>query len=257
MTTPIGVITFPGSNGDHDAAFAFRENLGVPVRLIDYRETDLGDVAAIVLPGGFSYGDHLRCGAIARFAPVMTPLRAFAARGGPVLGICNGFQILTEAHLLPGALLRNKTLRFHCHWTHIQIEQTATAWTNRCEPGQVLRLPVAHGDGAYFADGPTLERLEGEGRVAARYCGNSGDISHSISSDETRVDTADSMDMTIEAGGDVNPNGSVNRIAGVTNEQGNVVGLMPHPERAADSLVGGEDGLVILRSGLAALQVGV
>ncbi len=267
MTAQIGVITFPGSNGDHDAVFAFSENLGVPVRLIDYRETDLDGVDAIVLPGGFSYGDHLRCGAIARFAPVMTPLRAFADRGGPVLGICNGFQILTEAHLLPGALLRNKTLRFHCHWTQIQIEQTATAWTNRCETGQVLRLPVAHGDGAYFADGPTLERLEGEGRVVARYYGSSDDISLEANSEASPRQRSGRADLPGgaaavspgEAGVDVtvNPNGSVNRIAGVANERGNVVGLMPHPERAADPLVGGEDGLVILRSGLTALQVGV
>jgi phosphoribosylformylglycinamidine synthase len=256
MTARIGVITFPGSNGDHDAVFAFRENLGVPVRLIDYRETDLGDVDALVLPGGFSYGDHLRCGAIARFAPVMTPLRAFVARGGPVLGICNGFQILTEAHLLPGALLRNKTLRFHCHWTQIRIEQPATAWTNRCSSGQVLRLPVAHGDGAYFADGPTLERLEGEGRVVARYCGASRDISPTISDETERAEVMDPAAVINEAKSGVNPNGSVNRIAGVTNDRGNVVGLMPHPERAADALVGGEDGLLILQSGLAALQVG-
>ncbi len=264
MTARIGVVTFPGSNGDHDAVHAFQVNLGVPVRLIDYRETDLSDVSAIVLPGGFSYGDHLRCGAIARFAPVMTPLREFAERGGPVLGICNGFQVLTEAHLLPGALLRNRTLKFHCHWARIEIKQTDTAWTNLCQPGQVLRLPVAHGDGAYFADGPTLERLEGDGRVVARYCGTSRDISLQVSGGgapsaigdvEADASSADPYVHAVDAA--VNPNGSVNRIAGVTNERGNVVGLMPHPERAADPLIGGDDGLVILRSGLAALQVGV
>jgi phosphoribosylformylglycinamidine synthase len=241
MADQIGVVTFPGSNGDQDAVFAVRESLGAPVRLIDYRETELGNVAALVLPGGFSYGDHLRCGAIARFAPVMDAIQAFAARGGPVLGICNGFQILTEAHLLPGALLRNKSLRFHCHWTQIQIEQTATAWTNECRIGQVLRLPVAHGDGAYFAEATTLARLEGEGRVVARYCVPAGDIS--LESNE--------LDEII------NPNGSLNRIAGITNERGNVVGLMPHPERAADPLVNGEDGLFILRSGLSAVNAGV
>lgn len=261
MTARIGVVTFPGSNGDHDAVHAFQESLGVPVRLIDYRETDLDNVSAIVLPGGFSYGDHLRCGAIARFAPVMSSLREFAERGGPVLGICNGFQILTEAHLLPGALLRNRTLRFHCHWTQIQVEQTATAWTNLCQPGQVLRLPVAHGDGAYFADGPTLERLEGEGRVVARYSGIAHDISPEVQGDsDARAEAPRALDVPLvgdRADAAINPNGSVNRIAGVTNERGNVVGLMPHPERAADPLVGGEDGLVILRSGLAALQVGV
>lgn len=249
MADQVGIVTFPGSNGDHDAVFAFQENLGVTVRLIDYRETDLGGVAAIVLPGGFSYGDHLRCGAIARFAPVMAPLRAFAERGGPVLGICNGFQILTEAHLLPGALLRNKTLRFHCHWTHIQIEQQESAWTNRCDPGQVLRLPVAHGEGAYYADATTLERLEGEGRVIARYCVDPNDISLKSAMLATDTDLA-SPDR-------VNPNGSINRIAGVTNARGNVVGLMPHPERAADPLVNGIDGLSILRSGLAAINAAV
>jgi phosphoribosylformylglycinamidine synthase len=158
-----------------------------------------------------------------------------------VLGICNGFQILTEAQLLPGALLRNKSLRFHCHWTHLQIEQTATAWTNECRTGQVLRLPVAHGDGAYFADAPTLARLEGEGRVVARYSAPPHDISQQLGQSDQNI----------------NPNGSLNHIAGVMNERGNVVGLMPHPERAADPLVNGEDGLFILRSGLAAVNAGV
>ena len=242
MADQIGVVTFPGSNGDRDAVDAFESNLGVPVRLIDHRETDLHGVAALVLPGGFSYGDHLRCGAIARFAPIMRPIQEFAARGGPVLGICNGFQILTEAHLLPGALLRNRSLRFHCHWTHIQIEQTATAWTNQCQDGQVLRLPVAHGDGAYFADDRTLAELEGEGRVVARYCPSSNDISPEHTTDDEVV---------------INPNGSVTRIAAISNGQGNVVGMMPHPERATDSLLGGADGLFILRSGLAAVGAGV
>jgi phosphoribosylformylglycinamidine synthase len=245
MADQVGIVTFPGSNGDHDAIFAFRHNLGVSVRVIDYRETNLDGVDAVVLPGGFSYGGHLRCGAIARFAPVMAPLRMFAERGGPVLGICNGFQILTEAHLLPGALLRNKTLQFHCHWTHIQIEQRDTAWTNQCGDGQGLRLPVAHGDGAYFADAATLERVEGEGRVIARYRAAPNDISQEfVSTGNNRVAGPESF----------NPNGSLNRIAGVANARGNVVGLMPHPERAADPLVGGVDGLSILRSGLAAIH---
>ncbi len=228
----IGVISFPGSNGDHDALFALRENVGVPARLVDYRETDLAGLAGLVLPGGFSYGDYLRCGAIARFAPVMEPLCAFAARGGPVLGICNGFQILTEAHLLPGALLRNRTLRFHCHWAHVRLEQVGTAWTEGCAAGQVLRLPVAHGAGAYYAPDAALDELEANDLVVARYCGSNGDISNKH-----------------------NPNGSQRNIAGITNKTKNIVGLMPHPERASDSTVGGTDGLVLLRSALTMLAV--
>ena len=225
MTAAVGVIAFPGSNGDHDALEALRTNLGVPAALVDYRQTDLSPFSAVVLPGGFTYGDALRCGAIARFAPVMASLRAFAGRGGPVLGICNGFQILTEAHLLPGALRRNRTLRFHCHWAHVRIETPATAWTAGCTPGEVLRLPVAHGAGAYFADQATLDRLEAHGQIVARYCDADGRL----------TDAA-------------NANGSVRAIAGVANERGNVVGLMPHPERAADPVVGGDDGLRLLRA---------
>lgn len=252
MVKRLGVVTFPGSNGDHDAVYAIGTNLGAPVRMVDYRETDLSDLAAVVLPGGFSYGDHLRCGAIARFAPVMEPLRSFAERGGPVLGICNGFQILTEAHLLPGALLRNRTLRFHCHWTHIRIERTATDWTNVCTEGQVLRLPVAHGDGAYYADAETVARLEGEGQVVARYCAAPHDISL-----EAKDQVGIEAEETAIAGAWINLNGSVHAIAAITNDRGNVVGMMPHPERAADRLVNGEDGLQILRSGLAAAHVAV
>ena len=234
MSAGVGVITFPGSNGDHDALHALRDNLGVPTRLVDHRETDLAPFAAIVLPGGFSYGDHLRCGAIARFSPVMEPLREFVARGGPVLGICNGFQVLTEAHLLPGALRRNRTLRFHCHWTHVRIEQPGTAWTGDCRPGQVLRLPVAHGEGSFVADEATLDRLEASGRVVARYCDQEGEVTEAA-----------------------NPNGSARAIAGIANDGGNVVGLMPHPERAADPLLGGSDGLVLLSGVLSYLAVPV
>jgi phosphoribosylformylglycinamidine synthase len=224
----VGIVTFPGSNGDHDALYAFQTNLGVPARLVDYRETDLDGFSAVVLPGGFSYGDYLRCGAIARFAPVIGPLREFADRGGPVLGICNGFQILTEAHLLPGALLRNRTLKFHCHWTHIRIETTQTSWTAGLSVGDVLRLPVAHGDGCYFADAETLDRLQAADRIVARYVSVAGEV-------------------TDEA----NANGSVRSIAAVANEAGNVVGLMPHPERASDGQVGGDDGLRLLAAVLA------
>lgn len=230
----VAVVTFPGSNGDMDAYHALRDDIGAPVRLVDYRETDFSGIGAVVVPGGFSYGDHLRCGAIARFAPVMAPLIDFAAKGGPVLGICNGFQILTEAHLLPGALRLNRTLRFHCHWTHLRVEQSRTAWTQLLDEGALLRLPVAHGEGAYYADDETLARLEGEGRVAFRYCGANGD----------QTDAA-------------NPNGSVNNIAGVANEAGNVLGLMPHPERASNPLIGGEDGKRLLASVLGAMHVAV
>ncbi len=230
----IGVVSFPGSNGDHDALVALRDRVGVPTRLVDHRETDLSDLGGLVLPGGFSYGDHLRCGAIARFAPVMDAVGAFARHGGPVLGICNGFQILTEAHLLPGALLRNRTLRFHCHWTYVRIENTDNAWTSGCSRDEVLRLPVAHGAGAYYAPRAALDELEGAGQVVGRYCDAAGDISP-----------------------ETNLNGSARNIAGVRNYDGNVVGLMPHPERAADALVGGEDGLRLLRSALAMLSVAV
>ena len=222
----VGVITFPGSNGDHDALHAMRHDAGVDARLIDHRETTLDGFDAIILPGGFSYGDHLRCGAIARFAPVMRPLIDFANQGGPVLGICNGFQVLTEAHLLPGALLRNASLRFHCFWTHVRIETDRTAWTDGISEGTVLRLPVAHGEGAYFADPETVARLEANGQIVARYSSPDGTVSH-----------------------ETNRNGSVGSIAGIANERGNVVGLMPHPERAANPLVGGGDGLRLLQAG--------
>ncbi len=221
----IGVISFPGSNGDHDALANLEADLGVTVRRVDYRETSLTGLDAIVLPGGFSYGDALRCGAIARFAPVMQQVQTAAAAGMPVLGICNGFQVLCEAHMLPGALLRNKTLRFHCNWTHIRIEQTETPWTRALAEGDVLRLPVAHGEGAYFIGDEGLERLEANGQVVARYTDEGGNV-------------------TPEA----NANGSVANIAAVSNESRNVVGIMPHPERATNDLVGGADGLRLLRS---------
>jgi phosphoribosylformylglycinamidine synthase len=234
MSSRIGVITFPGSNGDQDSFDAFALSLGVPTRMIDFRETDLSGLAAIVLPGGFSYGDHLRCGAIARFAPVMDSLKSFADKGGPVLGLCNGFQVLTEAHLLPGALLRNESLKFQCHRVDIRVETTRTAWTHEVKAGDVLNLPIAHGEGAFFADNATLDRLEGEGQIVFRYCDSDGSVTPGA-----------------------NVNGSVRSIAGVCNAQGNVVGMMPHPERAADPLLGNTDGLRILSSALEYLGVGV
>uniref|UniRef100_A0A831WZL7 Phosphoribosylformylglycinamidine synthase subunit PurQ n=1 Tax=Thermorudis peleae TaxID=1382356 RepID=A0A831WZL7_9BACT len=225
------VITFPGSNGDHDALTAIQMGLGQPVELVWHTETDLSRFDCLIIPGGFSYGDYLRAGAIARFAPVMESVRAFAEAGGPVLGICNGFQILTEAGLLPGALLRNASLSFECAWVHVRVENDRTPWTRALAPGTILRLPIAHGEGRYYADDATLERLEREGRVVFRYVDADGRV-------------------TPEA----NPNGSLNNIAGVCNERGNVVGLMPHPERAYDRLIGGDDGLQVLS---AVLRAGV
>ncbi|MGH2550038.1 MAG: phosphoribosylformylglycinamidine synthase subunit PurQ [Thermomicrobiales bacterium] len=228
----IGVITFPGSNGDHDALHSVQDDIGVPARLIDYRETDLSGIDALILPGGFAYGDALRCGAIARFSPVMDSVKAFAAKGGPVLGICNGFQVLAEAHLLPGALLRNSTLQFQSKWVNVKIEKSDTAWTELCSVGDVLRLPIANGEGQYFADAETLARIEGSGQVIARYSSADGVVSP-----------------------DANSNGSVNNIAGITNTGGNVVGLMPHPERATNTLTGGDDGLKMMKSVLNFLSV--
>lgn len=226
-----GVVTFPGSNGDHDAVTAIEVGLGRPARLVWHTETDLSGFDCLIIPGGFSYGDYLRAGAIARFAPVMGAVRAFAEAGGPVLGICNGFQILTEAGLLPGALLRNASLTFECRWVHVRVENDQTVWTRSLTAGTVLRLPIAHGEGRYYADAATLEELERERRVVFRYVERDGRV-------------------TPEA----NPNGSLNNIAGICNARGNVVGLMPHPERAYDRLIGGDDGLrvlsAVLRSGL-------
>ncbi len=224
----VGVVSFPGSNGDQDAIDAFEQHIGVAVRKVDHRETDLSDVDAVVLPGGFSYGDALRCGAIARFAPVMASIRQFADVGKPVLGICNGFQILCEAHLLPGALLRNRSLKFHCFRTGIKVERTDTAWTRSVAEGSILTLPVAHGDGGYFIDERGLAGLEANGQVVARYCEPDGTLSDRV-----------------------NPNGSLNHIAGICNRQRNVVGLMPHPERATDPVIGWTDGVQLLRSVLA------
>jgi phosphoribosylformylglycinamidine synthase I len=225
------VIVFPGSNCDHDAYHAVKHVLGQDAEFIWHKETNLKGADAVILPGGFSYGDYLRTGAIARFSPVMGAVKAFAAAGGPLLGICNGFQVLTETGLLPGALLRNRDLKFHCEHVRVRVEQINTPFTLRATAGQVLSLPIAHGEGNYFADPETITLLESSGRVVFRYCDAGGRI-------------------TDEA----NPNGSVNNIAGICNEARNVVGLMPHPERACESPLGSADGLVLLESVTAALS---
>ncbi len=219
------VVVFPGTWSDHDSQYALRDVMGHDADLVWHRESDLSSYDAIVLPGGFSYGDYLRAGAIARFSPVMQAVVRDAAAGKPVIGICNGFQVLCEAHLLPGALMRNEHLQYRCEWVHLLTGNATSAWTAACEPGGVLRIPISHGEGRYFADDATLDELERSGRVAFRYC------------------TADG-EMTADA----NPNGSVRNIAGIVNERGNVLGMMPHPERAVEALMGGEDGLLIWRS---------
>ena len=225
-----GIVVFPGTWSDRDCFHAVGEILGEPVRYVDHRERALDDLELVVLPGGFSYGDYLRCGAIARFAPVMEAVADFANRGGLVLGICNGFQILQEARLLPGALLRNASCEFRCEWVHLRVEQSDSAFTLDCRPGQVLRIPISHGEGNFFADAATLESLERDGRVVFRYCAPDG-----------RVTAA------------ANPNGSLGNIAGISNARGNVIGMMPHPERACEALLGSEDGLAVFRSAIHAL----
>jgi phosphoribosylformylglycinamidine synthase len=216
-----GVIVFPGSNCDHDAWYAVNENLHGRAEFIWHDSANLGDIDAVILPGGFSYGDYLRCGAIARFSPVMKAVKKFAFDGGLVLGICNGFQILVEAGLLPGALLRNHELKFICREVQLRTETTASPFTSKLQKGSVLRVPIAHGEGQYFADERTLDELEAEDRVAFRYVEN--------------------------------PNGSARSIAGILNRERNVMGMMPHPERACDPLMGSTDGLGILESMLSAV----
>ncbi len=218
----IAIVVFPGSNCDHDAWYAVTYNLHHAAELVWHESSTLAGADAVILPGGFSYGDYLRCGAIAKFSPIMRAVRKFAEEGGPVLGICNGFQILTEAGLLPGALVRNANLKFVCRSVPLEVVTTDSPFTNQAVKGQTLRLPVAHGEGCYIADSTTLDELEGEDRVVIRY----------------REDT----------------NGSLRNIAGILNSTRNVMGMMPHPERAADPLVGSTDGLAILAS-LAAARV--
>jgi phosphoribosylformylglycinamidine synthase subunit PurQ / glutaminase len=224
------IVVFPGSNCDHDAYHAAKHVLGADAEFIWHKETGLNGADVVILPGGFAHGDYLRTGAIARFSPVMQEVQRFAAAGGPVLGICNGFQVLLEVGLLPGAMLRNRSLRFQCEHVFVRVEHTDTPFTVQCRPGQTLRIPIAHGEGNYYAEPEVVERLERNRQVVFRYATADGQV----------TDAA-------------NPNGSVNNIAGLCNEGRNVVGLMPHPERACELAVGSADGLVLFESVLGAV----
>lgn len=223
-----GVVVFPGSNCDRDAAFVVRDLLQQPTRMVWHEESDLEDLDVIILPGGFSYGDYLRCGAIARFSPALRATIAHAQRGKLVLGICNGFQVLTEAGLLPGALMRNRDLHFICDRVSLKVERADLPWTQRYQPSEVITLPIAHGEGCYYADADTLGELEDNGQVLFRYCTPGGEI-------------------TAEG----NCNGSLHNIAGICNRGGNVLGMMPHPERASDPLLGNTDGMRLFEGVLA------
>ena len=220
-----GIVVFPGTWSERDTQYAVQDVLGQPARLIWHKETDISDCDAIVLPGGFSYGDYLRCGAIARFSPIMESVRDFAGHGGPVIGICNGFQVLCEAGLLPGALVRNEHLEFRCEWVNLRVERTDTVFTNTANEGQLLRVPISHGEGNWQADAETVKSVEGNGQVLLRYADAAGNVSRAT-----------------------NPNGSTNGIAGIINRRGNVLGLMPHPEKACEELIGGADGNVLFES---------
>jgi phosphoribosylformylglycinamidine synthase subunit PurQ / glutaminase len=228
------VLQFPASNCDQDAIHALRHVLGHSARYVWHKEQSLGDADAVVVPGGFSYGDYLRCGAIARFSPVMQAVQEFAANGGLVLGICNGFQVLCEAGLLPGALIRNRSLQFRCEHIYLKTLTNESPFTNRIPPDKLLRIPIAHGEGCYFADDATLNRLRAENRILWQYCNPMG-----------------------EATDAANPNGSLWNIAGICNERRNVAGLMPHPERACEAVLGSADGRLIFESLIFALQAAI
>jgi phosphoribosylformylglycinamidine synthase len=225
------VLQFPASNCDQDAIHALHDVLGHSARYVWHKETSLGNADAVIVPGGFSYGDYLRCGAIARFSPVMQAVKQFTDNGGLVLGICNGFQVLTEAGLLPGALIRNRDLQFHCEHIFLKTVTPDSPFTNKIPPGKWLKIPIAHGEGCYFADEKTLVKLKANNQILWQYCDANGNL----------TDTA-------------NPNGSLLNIAGICNERRNVAGLMPHPERACEPLLGSDDGKWIFGSIIAALQ---
>jgi phosphoribosylformylglycinamidine synthase subunit PurQ / glutaminase len=220
-----GVVVFPGSNCEQDAYHAATDVLGQDARYLWHKDTDLKGADVVVLPGGFAHGDYLRVGAMARFSPIMASVKEFAANGGPVVGICNGFQILLEAGLLPGAMLRNRSLKYQCEFVHVRVEQTDTPFTSGARAGQVLRLPIGHGEGNYFAPPELLQKIEANRQVVLRYCDANGQVD-----DQS------------------NPNGSVNAIAALCNEKRNVLGMMPHPERACEPLLGGDDGRILLAS---------
>ena len=220
-----GVIVFPGTWSDTDCYHVLRDVFHQPVEYVWHEETSLAGYDCLVLPGGFSYGDYLRAGAIARFSPVMRAVEDFAERDKLVLGICNGFQVLCEAGLLPGALIRNSHLQFRCEWVNLRVESARSPFTTNASEGQVLRIPISHGEGNYYADPETVRALEDEGQVLFRYCTEDGELND-----------------------DANPNGSVDNIAGISNARGNVMGMMPHPERCCDALIGGVDGKYIFES---------
>ena len=224
-----GVIVFPGTWSDADCFHVLRDVFHQPVDYVWHKETDLSSYDCVLLPGGFSYGDYLRAGAIARFSPVMSAVEEFARQGKLVLGMCNGFQVLCEAGLLPGALMPNAHLQFRCQWVHLRTETTSSPFTGGAREGQVLRIPISHGEGNYFADPATIRELEADNCVIFRYCNAAGEVTE-----------------------DANPNGSLGNIAGITNPQGNVLGMMPHPERCCEDLMGGTDGRVIFESVISA-----
>ncbi len=220
-----GVVVFPGTWSDRDCYYALSDILGENAGYIWHKETDLSGYDCVILPGGFSYGDYLRPGAIARFSPIMESIERFAARGKPVIGICNGFQVLCESGLLPGVLMQNDHLQYRCQWTQIRVENNSSLFTNQCDKGQVLKIPVSHYEGRYYADEVTLDELEDGNRIAFRYSTPAGDINE-----------------------EANPNGSLRNIAGIINKDGNVLGMMPHPERACEPLLGSSDGNFIWES---------
>ena len=215
-----GIIVFPGTWSDTDCYYQVKDVLGQETEYVWHQEVSLTGYDCLIIPGGFSYGDYLRAGAIARFAPVMAPLTDFAAGGGLVVGICNGFQVLCEAGLLPGALMRNRHLEYRCQWTNLRTERTDTSFTSRCQPGQTLKIPVSHGEGNYYADSATLDQLESNGQVLFRYCEPSGAATEAA-----------------------NPNGSARNIAGIINKTGNVLGMMPHPERSCEPLLAAQTAI--------------